>query len=187
MKNDRVEWKITSFGFSFQADKWRAARSSCTLQRCLVPFANPDFNHAPTIAQRYVVRICAFKRLFECAFMVTSRMVNCSLSTVHSKIMFLPYLQKMALNRNFCCSLTGLSVSLVFSPYQSAYSVKIQELSKNYFFSWRGVFVWPSSLFLEGQLNTSSWTECLRLKDCNLVWNSEFKLQHLCIIGHIRG
>lgn len=67
--------------------------------------------------------------------MVTSRIVNCSLSTVHSKIMFLPYLQKVALNRNFCCSSTGLSVSLVFSPYQSAYSVKIQELSQNYLFS----------------------------------------------------
>lgn len=35
----------------------------------------------------------------EAAFMVISRMVNCSLSTVYSKIRFLPYLQELALNR----------------------------------------------------------------------------------------
>lgn len=68
--------------------------------------------------------------VYEAAFMVISRMVNHSWSTVYSKIMFLPYLQKVALNRSFCCRLTGLSVSPVFSPYQSAYSVKIEELSE---------------------------------------------------------
>lgn len=63
MKNGFMVSEVIFFGFSFQADKWRAARSSCALQRCLIPFAYPDFNHASTIAQRYVTKIRIFRWL----------------------------------------------------------------------------------------------------------------------------
>jgi len=75
-------------------------------------------------------RVCLDDYVYEAAIVVISRMVNHSWYAVYSKRMFLSDLQKVALSRNFCCGLTGLSVSPVFSPYQSAYSVR--ELSKNY-------------------------------------------------------
>lgn len=120
-KHGFIVSEVIFFWFYFQAGKWRTARSSRALQRCLVPFAYPDFNHASTIAQRYVTKICIFKWVCRwSAFIVVNRMVNHSWSTVYSKIMFLPYLQKVALNRSFRSELTGLSVFPVFLPYQSA-------------------------------------------------------------------
>lgn len=188
IKNGFVVSEVIFFGFSFQADKWRAARSSCALQRCLIPFAYPDFNHASTIAQRYVTKkyIYLDDYVYEAAFMGISGMVNHSWYTEYSKITFLPYLQKVALNRSFCCGLTGLSVVpclLTLSVSLFSKDTRAEQKPLSTFTEGKVSFVWPSSLCLDGQLNTSSWTECLRVKDFNLVWISEFKLQQSYIIG----